>query len=63
MYAGSERVLPWDRRVRILKDYALGLKFLHMHPDGCIVHRDIKVYVICFAKENLLYPSVLKDRD
>lgn len=41
--AGSDRVLPWDKRVRILRDCALALRFLHTHPDGCIVHRDIKV--------------------
>ncbi|ONK78258.1 uncharacterized protein A4U43_C02F16320 [Asparagus officinalis] len=39
----SDRVLPWDKRVRILKDCALALRFLHTHPDGCIVHRDIKL--------------------
>jgi len=29
--------------VKILRDCASVLRFLHTHPDGCIVHRDIKV--------------------
>lgn len=40
---GSDSVLSWDQRVKILRDCALVLRFLHFHPDGCIVHRDIKV--------------------
>ncbi|XP_038989931.1 probable serine/threonine-protein kinase PBL28 [Phoenix dactylifera] len=38
-----DSVLSWDQRVRILRDCALVLRFLHNHPDGCIVHRDIKL--------------------
>ncbi|KAK9137811.1 hypothetical protein Sjap_008405 [Stephania japonica] len=30
-------------RVKILRDCALALKFLHSHPDGCIVHEAIKL--------------------
>lgn len=36
-------MLPWETRVKILRDCASVLRFLHTHPDGCIVHRDIKV--------------------
>ncbi|XP_038991984.1 probable serine/threonine-protein kinase PBL28 [Hibiscus syriacus] len=36
-------VLTWDRRVKILRDCALGLRYLHSYIDGCIVHRDIKL--------------------
>ncbi|KAI3470397.1 hypothetical protein Pfo_027060 [Paulownia fortunei] len=36
-------VLTWDLRVKILRDCASALKYLHYHIDGCIVHRDIKV--------------------
>ncbi|KAG9446036.1 hypothetical protein H6P81_012164 [Aristolochia fimbriata] len=39
----SDGVLSWDKRVKILRDCALALRFLHTHPDGCIVHRDIKL--------------------
>ncbi|KAJ0988923.1 hypothetical protein J5N97_007279 [Dioscorea zingiberensis] len=40
----GDTVLSWDTRVKILKYCALALRFLHTHPDGCIVHRDIKVW-------------------
>ncbi|XP_062196932.1 probable serine/threonine-protein kinase PBL28 [Phragmites australis] len=39
----SDSVLPWETRVKILRDCASVLRFLHTHPDGCIVHRDIKL--------------------
>ncbi|XP_068665803.1 probable receptor-like protein kinase At5g18500 [Aristolochia californica] len=39
----SDSVLSWEERVKILRDCALALRFLHTHPDGCIVHRDIKL--------------------
>ncbi|KAK1271953.1 putative leucine-rich repeat receptor-like protein kinase [Acorus gramineus] len=39
----SDSVLSWDKRVKILRDCALALRFLHFHPDGCTVHRDIKL--------------------
>ncbi|KAJ8646201.1 hypothetical protein MRB53_007949 [Persea americana] len=38
----SDSVLSWDKRVKILRDCALALRFLHSYPDGHIVHRDIK---------------------
>lgn len=41
--AGNDSVLSWATRVNILRDCAVALRFLHTHPDGCIVHRDIKV--------------------
>ncbi|CAI9772410.1 unnamed protein product [Fraxinus pennsylvanica] len=39
----KDTVLTWDRRVKILRDCAFALKYLHNHIDGCIVHRDIKL--------------------
>ncbi|OMO87821.1 hypothetical protein COLO4_20555 [Corchorus olitorius] len=38
----KDRVLSWERRVKILRDCAHGLRYLHNYIDGCIVHRDIK---------------------
>lgn len=43
MLPGKDTALTWARRVRILRDCALALRFLHHYIDGCIVHRDIKV--------------------
>ncbi|RWR74630.1 Protein kinase domain-containing protein [Cinnamomum micranthum f. kanehirae] len=37
----SDSVLSWDKRVKILRDCALALRFLHSYPDGHIVHRDL----------------------
>ncbi|XWS57816.1 hypothetical protein CRYUN_Cryun09bG0206000 [Craigia yunnanensis] len=45
------RVLPWERRVKILRDCALGLRYLHNHIDGCIVHRDIKLTNILLTED------------
>ncbi|TXG66249.1 hypothetical protein EZV62_007524 [Acer yangbiense] len=39
----KECVLTWDIRVKILRNCALGLRYLHHYIDGCIVHRDIKL--------------------
>ncbi|XP_057802199.1 probable receptor-like protein kinase At5g38990 [Salvia miltiorrhiza] len=39
----KDAVLTWEDRVRILRDCALALKYLHNHMSGCIVHRDIKL--------------------
>ncbi|XP_022871148.1 putative serine/threonine-protein kinase [Olea europaea var. sylvestris] len=39
----KDTVLTWNRRVKILRDCAFALKYLHNHIDGCIVHRDIKL--------------------
>ncbi|XP_038699592.1 probable receptor-like protein kinase At2g42960 [Tripterygium wilfordii] len=39
----KDNVLTWERRVKILRDCALGLRYLHHYIDGCIVHRDIKL--------------------
>ncbi|KVI07924.1 Concanavalin A-like lectin/glucanase, subgroup, partial [Cynara cardunculus var. scolymus] len=38
----KDSVLIWERRVKILRDCALAIRFLHHYIDGCIVHRDIK---------------------
>lgn len=35
--------LPWIQRLQIALGSACGLWFLHIYPEGCIVHRDIKV--------------------
>lgn len=40
---GKEKKLSWTQRLEIAIDCARGLWFLHTYPDGCIVHRDIKV--------------------
>ncbi|CAN6714679.1 unnamed protein product [Malus baccata var. baccata] len=39
----DDPVLTWERRVKILRDCALALRYLHHYIDGCIVHRDIKL--------------------
>ncbi|XP_030520945.2 probable receptor-like protein kinase At1g11050 [Rhodamnia argentea] len=39
----KDTVLTWERRVKILRECALGLRYLHHYIDGCIVHRDIKL--------------------
>ncbi|XP_073277700.1 probable receptor-like protein kinase At5g38990 [Primulina huaijiensis] len=39
----KDTVLTWELRVKILRDCAFALKYLHTHADGCIVHRDIKL--------------------
>lgn len=44
--AGKESGLTWEKRVKILRDCALALRYLHHFIDGCIVHRDIKVRII-----------------
>ncbi|KAG6388169.1 hypothetical protein SASPL_153368 [Salvia splendens] len=38
-----DTVLMWEDRVRILRECALALRYLHHHTSGCIVHRDIKL--------------------
>ncbi|KAE8687322.1 putative Serine-threonine protein kinase, plant-type [Hibiscus syriacus] len=47
----KDRVLTWDRRVKILRDCALGLRYLHSYIDGCIVHRDIKLTNILLTED------------
>ncbi|THF94092.1 hypothetical protein TEA_011755 [Camellia sinensis var. sinensis] len=49
---GKDTVLTWGRRVKILRDCALALRYLHHYIDGCIVHRDIKLTNILLS-ENL----------
>ncbi|KAL1552137.1 putative receptor-like protein kinase [Salvia divinorum] len=39
----KDAVLTWEDRVRILRECALALRYLHHHMSGCIVHRDIKL--------------------
>lgn len=40
---GKDKGLSWIQRLEIAIDSARGLLFLHSYPEGCIVHRDIKV--------------------
>lgn len=40
---GKDKVLSWIQRLKIAVDCARGLMFLHTYPNGCIIHRDIKV--------------------
>ncbi|XP_038678340.1 putative leucine-rich repeat receptor-like serine/threonine-protein kinase At2g04300 [Tripterygium wilfordii] len=48
----KDNVLTWERRVKIMRGCALGLRYLHHYIDGCIVHRDIKLTNILLT-ENL----------
>lgn len=41
--AGKDKALSWIQRLEIAVGSARGLNFLHTYPEGCIVHRDIKV--------------------
>ncbi|OMO84680.1 hypothetical protein CCACVL1_10717 [Corchorus capsularis] len=43
--------LTWDRRVKILRDCAFALRYLHHYMDGCIVHRDIKLTNILLTED------------
>ncbi|XP_002441673.1 putative serine/threonine-protein kinase [Sorghum bicolor] len=49
----SDSALPWETRVKILRDCASVLRFLHTHPDGCIVHRDIKLTNILLTENKV----------
>ncbi|XP_021898152.1 probable leucine-rich repeat receptor-like protein kinase At5g49770 [Carica papaya] len=48
----KDTALTWEKRVKILRDCALALRYLHHYIDGCIVHRDIKLTNILLT-ENL----------
>ncbi|KAL8544610.1 hypothetical protein ACS0TY_005001 [Phlomoides rotata] len=47
----KDNVLTWEMRVKILRDCAFALKYLHTHINGCIVHRDIKLTNILLTRE------------
>ncbi|KAF5454814.1 hypothetical protein F2P56_024451, partial [Juglans regia] len=47
----KDTVLTWEIRVKILRDCALALKYLHHYIDGCIVHRDIKLTNILLTEK------------
>ncbi|KAH0695169.1 hypothetical protein KY285_022266 [Solanum tuberosum] len=47
----KERVLSWEQRVKILRDCALALRYLHSYIDGFIVHRDIKLTNILLTED------------
>ncbi|XP_059665671.1 putative wall-associated receptor kinase-like 16 [Cornus florida] len=46
----KDTVLTWERRVKILRDCACALKYLHNYIDGSIVHRDIKLTSILLTE-------------
>ncbi|KAH9304121.1 hypothetical protein KI387_008525, partial [Taxus chinensis] len=48
---GHEKILSWNQRLNIAVGSARGLLFLHSHPGGCIVHRDIKPTNILLTEE------------
>ncbi|KAK2632140.1 hypothetical protein EUGRSUZ_L01950 [Eucalyptus grandis] len=39
---GTQKVLPWDVRNRIVLGLALALNYLHVDLEQCVLHRDIK---------------------
>ncbi|CAI9090942.1 OLC1v1025840C1 [Oldenlandia corymbosa var. corymbosa] len=47
----KETVLTWEDRVKILRNCALALRYLHHYGDGCIVHRDIKLTNILLTEK------------
>ncbi|KAA8534696.1 hypothetical protein F0562_032213 [Nyssa sinensis] len=47
----TDTLLTWQKRVKILRDCALALRYLHHHIDGCIVHRDIKLTNILLTEK------------
>ncbi|XP_051140146.1 probable receptor-like protein kinase At3g17420 [Andrographis paniculata] len=48
---GKDAVIPWETRVKILRNCAFSLKHLHNHIDGCLVHRDIKLTNILLTRD------------
>ncbi|CAL5406898.1 unnamed protein product [Camellia sinensis] len=46
----KDTVLTWEKRVKILRDCALALNYLHHYMDGCLVHRHIKLSNILLSK-------------
>ncbi|KAF8039240.1 LOW QUALITY PROTEIN: hypothetical protein BT93_B1708 [Corymbia citriodora subsp. variegata] len=50
-------VFTWERRVKILRECALGLRYLHHYVDSCIIHRDFKLTNILFTEK--LEPKLL----
>ncbi|GFS45986.1 hypothetical protein Acr_00g0099340 [Actinidia rufa] len=47
----KDTILTWEKRIKILRDCALALRYLHRHIDGCIVHRDIKLTNILLTEK------------
>ncbi|XWS57817.1 hypothetical protein CRYUN_Cryun09bG0206100 [Craigia yunnanensis] len=43
--------LTWEKRVKILRDCAFALRYLHHYMDGCIVHRDFKLTNILLTED------------
>lgn len=58
---GEDKVLPWIQRLEIAVGSARALWFLHTCPEGCIVHRDIKVCPNVIVFKFLVPISVLLD--
>ncbi|CAL5342994.1 unnamed protein product [Camellia sinensis] len=46
----KDTILTWEKRVKILRDCALALNYLHHYVDGCLVHRHIKLSNILLSK-------------
>ncbi|XP_022927539.1 probable leucine-rich repeat receptor-like protein kinase At5g49770 [Cucurbita moschata] len=47
----KDTLLSWETRVKILRQCALALRYLHQRADGCIVHRDIKLTNILLTEK------------
>jgi hypothetical protein len=47
----KKTLLTWERRVKVLRDCAMALRYLHHYLDGCIVHRDIKLTNILLTED------------
>ncbi|XP_059308184.1 probable receptor-like protein kinase At2g42960 isoform X3 [Lycium ferocissimum] len=46
----EDTVLTWEARVKILRDCACAIKYLHHYIDGCIIHRHIKLSSILLSE-------------
>ncbi|KAF9606203.1 hypothetical protein IFM89_023658 [Coptis chinensis] len=46
-----ESTLSWAKRVEILRDCAKALRFLHRYPEGCIVHKAIKLTNVLLTED------------
>lgn len=63
LFSEKDAVLKWEKRVKILRDCALALRYLHHYVDGCIVHRDIKVtFFFFFFSLSLSFLSSVSDK-
>ncbi|XP_028782994.1 probable L-type lectin-domain containing receptor kinase VII.2 [Neltuma alba] len=49
--AGENKILTWDERIKVLKDVARGLLYLHEGWEVCVLHRDIKASNVLLDKD------------